>query len=164
MKTKNIISIIAVFIVICIIGGLGWNMWIFGKTASRNKTKTQENTNLTAYAEELTGLVLDDICTEGIGEIKTSGKEENAYICLSLKADGEEKIRERLEQKGLKPFDGTYTLPGFQGHEIAKKLKSETILDWYTLFLNGNGETMTRSVELYLTKTEDGKLFLYLFG
>ena len=139
-------------------------MWIFGKKAALVKAQTQEDTDLTAYAEKLTEITLEDICTEGTGEIKLSGREEYAYICLSLKEDGEATLRERLEKRGLKPFNGKYTLPGFHGHDIAKKMKSETILDWYTLFLSGTGGAMTRSVELYLTKTEEGKICLYLFG
>ena len=146
------------------IGGFRCNMRTFFRKTTPVKVQMHKNTDLIAYAEKLTKITLNDICTEGNGEIEISGKEEYAYICLSLTEDGKTKLRKRLKQRNLKPFDGKYTLPGFEDHDIAKKMKSETILDWYTLFLSGTGGAMTRSVELYLTETEEGKNCLYLFG
>ncbi|SDZ96603.1 hypothetical protein SAMN05216349_10353 [Oribacterium sp. KHPX15] len=177
IKIRNFSTIVLLIIIVTIIGGCGKDMNLFRKKTTENKT-TEKNTEdtktltayeedakkLTTYAEDLTGLTLKDICLKESGEIESQSRDEYAYICLDLQDGGIKTLEERLDAAGKEALKGSFTVPGFNGHELAKKMKSETILGWYTFFLKGKGNAMTRSVEVFLTEDEENKGYMYLFG
>lgn len=158
MNKKTIVTaglIIAVIIAVCIAAAEG----DMGILDTREQT-----TNLTEYAETVIGVQIADEVIEENGHVELSLHEEYAYICLKLDEGGTDTISGRLKDAGKKTVSGTPLIPGYNGNELARKLTNETVVARYDLFAGGKGSAKTRSMEVYLTKDENGKEYLYLFG
>ena len=124
----------------------------------------EQTTDLTEYVEAVTGVQINDVSIEESGHVELSSDEEYAYICLKLDEGGTAVISERMDEAGKMQIKEAIPVPGYNGNEQARKLKEETIIARYSLFADGKGAARTRSMELYLTKDENGEEYLYLFG
>ena len=141
----------------------GCSMSIFENWNLFNKQRVV-TTDLAQYVQDLTGLTIDDLCEAESGDIEKDSSGDYANICLKLKDGGIEVMQERLETAGITPLSGTFTIPSYEDHEIAKKLKQEELVSCYPFYFDGKGRAKTRSAELYLTRDGEGGEYLYFFG
>lgn len=167
MKIKKpwitLVLVLAMIITVILLGGCSGSMNLLNKFPFLQKQKTKTD-GLTSYAQELTGIKLDDCAKEEEGEVQISASGDYAYICLKLKPDSIAVLTQRLDEAGKKAFNGEIIFYGFDGHELAKQMASQEAVAWYTFFHEGKNKAKTRSIELYLTRDESGEEYLYLFG
>lgn len=136
--------------------------------------KTVTNIDFIAYSEDITGIELKDICSNDMGEVRTSSSEEFAYIRLTLNDESVDILKERLQVAGREPIQGPNEFNrDIRGDEYATKIKdkikNETIQAWYPFFKSGKGneitgKAMTRPIEMIITNDSDGNGFVYLIG
>ena len=129
--------------------------------SSKKDDRGNAGDSYAAVLEEI-GISISDLVKEEEGEITEN---QYAYLRFLIREDGEEELRERLTRSCGEPEDiPADQLPGYMGHEIAAKMKSEELSGVWFYFGAGEGTKKTRSAELYLTKDGQGSIHLYFFG
>lgn len=136
------------------------SMTACGIAGSAQSQTTEENMDFMEYMREDLGVDLSEYLGAGEGEIT-----DEPYAYLRFPVSDQRKLEETLNQVCGEPLELTEEeIPGYMGHEIAKKLASEPLVSAWNCFLSGRDGAKTRAVELYLTQGEGEALFLYYFG
>lgn len=116
------------------------------------------------YIKELLGIQLKGYIVDTEGEILDSEDDPYSYVCLKLFPGSAGKITQILNARcgNGSNYEGEI-LPGYCGHYLAERMKSQKIIHIYDVSLPG-GKIKTRSVSIYLTQDEKGENWLYIFG
>jgi len=121
---------------------------------------TEENMEFTEYMREDLGVDLTEYLGPGEGEIN-----DRPYAYLRFPVSDAEGLKAALNEACGEPFELTEEeIPGYMGHEIARKLAEEKLVSSWNRFMDGRNGAKTRAIELYLTQDGEENLFLYYFG
>lgn len=132
-------------------------------TASAQTDTTEGNSTMeyTDYIKEL-GIDLAGMTADEDGEITSGG--EYAYICFTL-VDGKRTEVEDLlnEVCGRMREVSPETIPGYQNHRLAEKMKAETFIGKWKMGISGKNGQKSRILTFYMTE-QNGISYLYFFG
>ncbi len=121
--------------------------------------------DLISYEENLLGIEFRDYVDGVEGDIERSFfDEEYANIRFEIKAGYEEEMIEAFKGKySCFPDIASYSMPGYQNHELAIEMKSRNI-KYIFISLKAGKYAMTRSTEIYIVEDENNKMYVYIFG
>ncbi len=151
---KRVIKYIAVFIIL--LGGVVVGINYFQK---------DKYNDLISYEENLLGIEFREYVDGITGNIKKSdGYEDHAYIRLEVKDVYEEEMIDAFKREYPCISDiVSYTMPGYQNHELAIEMKSRTIKYIFVILMEGK-HAKTREFDVYITEDENNKMYVYIFG
>ena len=125
---------------------------------------------IVGYFEDNVGVTVNDLCLSADGEVSRPLKEEDfAYICIEIDEASIDALNERFEAVGLSQnelmceYNMDNEVPLSKGYLLGKKKESEELLGKYAIFAFGR-VAKTREIQIYVTKDNDGKAFIYMFG
>ena len=131
-------------------------------SSQRDQVQTEED-SIMEHFEYIAEIAVNwtDYLQNSEGEITD---EPYGYLRFVVSGDVEQFKQELTDVCG-KPLQLTVDqIPGYMGHDIAKKLISEMLVSTWNVFRDGRNGEKTRSIELYLTQDEDGTYYFYYFG
>ncbi|MDE7434819.1 MAG: hypothetical protein K2N01_03200 [Lachnospiraceae bacterium] len=137
-------------------------MFLFVSYRNRYKDLTA-NTDFIAYTEKLLNIEWQDCIETAVGDVKVADWEEFANIKLKVKEGAEEKVISILKNGCGQSLDfSSHTIPGYQGHELAKELKNSDIQSIWSISMEGR-RVKTKNVYIYMTLDDEGDMYVYIF-
>lgn len=131
-----------------------------GEAGGVQSLTTEDTMEFIEYMREDLGVDLSEYLDAGEGEIT-----DEPYAYLRFPVSDRGKLEEALNEVCGEPLGLTEEeIPGYMGHEIAKKLASEKLVNAWNYFMSGQNGAKTRTVEIYLTQGEGETFCLYYFG